>query len=50
MSDDCDTRTPPPEGFCYDTSLIGNSNAGHTYGTALAPAEKENLLAYLLTL
>ena len=41
---------PPKEGFCYDTSLIGNSNAGHLYGTALSLDEKKNLLAYLLTL
>jgi len=50
VSPECEPRNPPPGVFCYDVSLIGNSNAGHTYGTALAPAEKENLLAYLLTL
>ena len=46
----CDPKTPPKDGFCYDTSLIGNSNAGHAYGTTLAAPEKESLLAYLLTL
>ena len=50
VSPPCDPTTPPPGAFCYDTSLIGNSNAGHLYGTALPAAEKEDLLAYLLTL
>jgi hypothetical protein len=50
VSPACDPKSPPAEGFCYDTSLIGNSNAGHLYGTALPAADKENLLAYLLTL
>jgi mono/diheme cytochrome c family protein len=46
----CDPISPPSGGFCYDTRLIGNSNAGHLYGTALSAAEKGDLLAYLLTL
>ena len=50
VSPDCDPVQPPNDGFCYDTSLIGNSNTGHLWGTTLSPAEKENLLAYLLTL
>ena len=50
VSPDCDPNKPPKDGFCYDTSLIGNSNAGHTFGTTLSAAEKEALLAYLLTL
>jgi hypothetical protein len=50
VSPPCDPITPPPGAFCYDTSLIGNSNAGHLYGTALPAGEKEDLLAYLLTL
>jgi len=50
VSPDCDPNKPPKDGFCYDTSLIGNSNAGHSFGTTLSAAEKENLLAYLLTL
>jgi mono/diheme cytochrome c family protein len=50
VSPDCDPNKPPKDGFCYDTSLIGNSNAGHTFGTTLPAAEKEALLAYLLTL
>lgn len=35
--------------FEYDTSLPGNSNAGHEYGTALSTAEKRDLLEYLKT-
>jgi hypothetical protein len=35
--------------FCFDTSLPGNNNTGHSYGTNLSPAEKSDLLAYLLT-
>lgn len=31
----------------FDTSLPGNSNAGHTYGTALGDADKRDLLEYL---
>ena len=34
----------------FDTSLPGNSNAGHTYGTALSDADKTNLLEYLKSL
>jgi hypothetical protein len=33
-----------------DTRVRGNGNGGHTYGTSLAPAEKEALLEYLKTL
>jgi mono/diheme cytochrome c family protein len=36
--------------FLYDSSLPGNSNAGHLYGTALQPAEKDDLVEYLKTL
>jgi hypothetical protein len=38
--------------FRYDTSVEGNSNAGHegpAYGTQLPPAEKAALLEYLKT-
>jgi cytochrome c2 len=45
----CDPGKPPPQGFCYDTKKPGNGNGGHIYGTTLAAAEKEDLLAYLLT-
>lgn len=38
------------DGFVFDTSLIGNSNEGHLYGTGLPPAETLALLEYLKTL
>jgi mono/diheme cytochrome c family protein len=50
VSPDCDPVKPPKDGFCYDTSLTGNSNTGHTFGTTLPEGEKKNLLAYLLML
>jgi hypothetical protein len=34
----------------FDTSLSGNSNVGHTYGTSLSDADKSNLLEYLKSL
>jgi hypothetical protein len=37
-------------GTRYDTALPGNSNAGHLYGTTLAPEVKRALLEYLKTL
>lgn len=33
--------------FLFDTSLPGNSNAGHEYGTALSAADKAALLEFL---
>jgi hypothetical protein len=38
------------EGFRFDTSLRGNGNGGHLYGTDLAPNDKRNLIEYLKTL
>ena len=35
--------------FCFDTTLRGNTNGGHLYGTDLPAAEKAALLGYLLT-
>ena len=32
---------------CLNTAQIGNSNAGHEYGTELEPADKLALLEYL---
>jgi hypothetical protein len=46
----CDPANPQPGVFCFDTALPGNSNSGHVYGTNLAPSDKADLLAYLLTL
>jgi cytochrome c peroxidase len=37
-------------GFRYDTSVPGNSNAGHEYGTTLSDQEKWDLIEYLKTL
>jgi hypothetical protein len=34
----------------FDTSLPGNSNAGHAYGTTLGDADKNDLLEYLKSL
>lgn len=40
-----------PESFLFDTSLLGNSNAGHEYGTgALTDAERWELVEYMKTL
>jgi len=36
-------------GTVYDTSLPGNSNTGHAYGTGLPPEQKRALLEYLKT-
>lgn len=33
--------------FEYDTSLPGNGNGGHLYGTELSPAEKDALVEYM---
>jgi len=33
--------------FRYDTSLAGNSNSGHAYGTALSREDKEALVEYM---
>jgi hypothetical protein len=49
-SPSCDPASPPAQGFCYDTRLRGNSNAGHVYGAGLEAGRKAYLLAYLLTL
>ena len=36
--------------FTYDTSLPGNSNRGHTYGTNLEDEDKAALIEFLKTL
>lgn len=45
----CIPGEPLEEGFCFDTTLRGNGNGGHTYGTQLPAAQKVHLLAYLKT-
>ena len=37
-------------GMRYDTSLSGNGNGGHVYGTTLTPDEKRALIEFLKTL
>ena len=37
-------------GFRYDTSIPGNSSAGHEYGTTLSDSDKWALIEYLKTL
>jgi hypothetical protein len=37
-------------GFRYDTSVAGNSNTGHLWGTTLSADEKHALIEYLKTL
>jgi len=37
-------------GFLYDTSLPGNSNQGHPFGTAMPDEDKQALIEYLKTL
>jgi hypothetical protein len=47
------TKGVSPDGrmlFRYDTSLRGNDNAGHEYGTDLSDSEINDLLEYLKTL
>ena len=45
----CTPAQAPTGGFCFDTSLPGNTSTGHLFGTNLPAAEKSDLLAYLLT-
>ncbi len=37
-------------GFRYDTSVAGNGNGGHLWGTKLSPDEKKAMVEYLKTL
>jgi hypothetical protein len=37
------------QGVPFDTSLRGNANSGHTYGSNLPPADREALIEYLKT-
>ena len=38
-----------PEFTRYDTSVPGNGNGGHVYGTTLPDADKEAIVEYLKT-
>ncbi len=43
-------KSPFAGAFLFDTSLPGNSNAGHVYGTQLSEADRMALIEYLKTL
>jgi hypothetical protein len=38
------------DGFRFDTSIVGNGNAGHEYGTALPDSDKQALIEFLKTI
>ena len=38
------------DGFTVDTTIQGNGNGGHEFGTTLPAADKTALLAYLRSL
>ena len=42
--------TAGPDTFLFDTSIRGNSNAGHPYGTQLSDDDKRALIEYLKSL
>ncbi len=51
ISNPCEPSTYQGEGFCYDTSLRGNSNKGHEYGVnELNDDDRLALVHYLLSL
>jgi hypothetical protein len=39
-----------PTSYLYDTTVAGNGNQGHYYGTGLADADKDALVEYMKTL
>jgi hypothetical protein len=43
-------REAEKAGFRFDTSLPGNGNGGHLWGTDLNPQNKQALIEYLKTL
>jgi hypothetical protein len=45
-----DWQTPVPTAFQFDTSITGNSNAGHDFGTNLGDPDRRALIEYLKTL
>ena len=47
VSDSAEARA---RGSVYDTTIPGNGNGGHTYGTALSSDQKQDLLEYLKTM
>jgi hypothetical protein len=45
-----DTPESKSAGFLYDTSVPGNGNGGHLYGTKLPDDQKMDLIEYMKTL
>ncbi|MGX4802901.1 di-heme-cytochrome C peroxidase [Bradyrhizobium guangdongense] len=45
-----DMKAQTPGAFLFDTSVRGNSNAGHTYGTDMTEDDRKALIEYLKTL
>jgi mono/diheme cytochrome c family protein len=43
-------QSPFAEGFKFDTTVTGNSNAGHEHGTQLSEGDQRALIEYLKTL
>ena len=41
---------PMEAGYQFNTTIVGNSNAGHEYGTQLTTQERTALLEYMKTL
>jgi mono/diheme cytochrome c family protein len=44
------TKSGEPNAFLFDTSIAGNANSGHEYGTKLSEPERWALVEYLKTL
>ncbi len=45
-----DTKAQSPGAFLFDTTIRGNSNAGHLYGTDMTEDDRKALIEYLKTL
>lgn len=45
-----DMKAQTPGAFLFDTSIRGNSNAGHVYGTDMTEDDRKALIEYLKTL
>jgi hypothetical protein len=45
-----DTPEARSAGFLYDTTIPGNGNGGHLWGTKLPNDQKQDLIEYMKTL
>ena len=45
-----ETKATAPSAWKFDTSKLGNSNAGHEYGTHLSESDRAALIEYIKTL